>query len=86
ETSAERREGQASVCAMGRACISAACLVSSDGKRLRCMFVAKVTAGNAYLTQQVSLGQSMCPPAGHDSVVGEVSIEHALSTDGPACL
>ncbi|CAM9540842.1 unnamed protein product [Ectocarpus sp. 12 AP-2014] len=60
--------------------------VSSDGKRLRCMFVAKVTAGNAYLTQQVSLGQSMCPPAGHDSVVGEVSIEHALSTDGPACL
>ncbi|CAM9825152.1 unnamed protein product, partial [Ectocarpus fasciculatus] len=46
--------------------------VGSDGKKVRCMFVANVTAGNAYLTQQVSLGQNMCPPAGHDSVVGEV--------------
>ncbi|CAM9994410.1 unnamed protein product [Ectocarpus fasciculatus] len=45
--------------------------VGSDGKKVRCMFVANVTVGNAYLTQQVSLGQNMCPPAGHDSVVGE---------------
>ncbi|CAN0375556.1 unnamed protein product, partial [Ectocarpus sp. 12 AP-2014] len=58
--------------------------VSSDGKRLRCMFVANVAAGNAYLTQQVSLGLNMCPPAGHDSVVGEVRVEHALSIGGPA--
>ncbi|CBN80081.1 conserved unknown protein [Ectocarpus siliculosus] len=46
--------------------------VGSDGKKVRCMFVANVTAGNAYLTQQGSLGQDMCPPAGYDSVVGEV--------------
>lgn len=48
--------------------------VDSDGKNVRCMFVANVTAGNAYLTQHVSLGQDMCPPAGHASVVAEVSV------------
>ncbi|CAM9949773.1 unnamed protein product, partial [Ectocarpus fasciculatus] len=52
--------------------------VGSDGKKVRCMFVANVTVGNAYLTQQVSLGQNMCPPAGHDSVVGEVRVAHTL--------
>ncbi|CAM9635632.1 unnamed protein product [Ectocarpus sp. 12 AP-2014] len=35
------------------------------------MFVANVTAGNAYLTKQASLGKDKCPPAGYDSVVGE---------------
>lgn len=56
--------------------------VGSDGKKVRCMFIANVTAGNAYLTQQASLGKDKCPPAGYDSVVGEVRVAHTLTIGG----
>ncbi|CAM9472315.1 unnamed protein product [Ectocarpus sp. 13 AM-2016] len=44
----------------------------SNGRRLRCMFVANVAAGKAFKTHRTSLQQNECPPAGYDSVVGEV--------------
>ncbi|CAN0410987.1 unnamed protein product [Ectocarpus sp. 12 AP-2014] len=45
------------------------------------MFVANVTAGNACLTKQASLGKDKCPPAGYDSVVGEVRAGGGLNHD-----
>ncbi|CAM9848754.1 unnamed protein product [Pylaiella littoralis] len=44
----------------------------SDGSKLRCMFVANVAAGKAHTTKDRDLPIKMCPPAGYDSVVGEV--------------
>ena len=37
------------------------------------MFVATVTVGEAYLTEERELPENMCPPAGYDAVVGEVN-------------
>ncbi|CAM9262096.1 unnamed protein product [Scytosiphon promiscuus] len=44
----------------------------SNGRRVRCVFVANVAAGNTYNTTQVGLQPTMCPPNGYNSVVGEV--------------
>ncbi|CAM9158730.1 unnamed protein product [Ectocarpus sp. 13 AM-2016] len=55
--------------------------VGSECKKVRCMFVANVNAGNAYLTEQASLGKDKCPPAGYDSVVGEVRAGGGLNHD-----
>ncbi|CAM9267091.1 unnamed protein product, partial [Hapterophycus canaliculatus] len=44
-------------------------------KKWRCMFVANVSAGNAYRTTEGKLPDHMCPPQGYDSVVGEVGPE-----------
>ncbi|CAM9711233.1 unnamed protein product [Ectocarpus sp. 4 AP-2014] len=45
---------------------------SSDGRRLRCMFVAYVARGKPYLTKKTNLRPHMCPPLGFHSVEGEV--------------
>ena len=43
------------------------------------MFVANVTAGKAYTTQEHFLDQDNCPPDGFDSVVGEVRVARNLT-------
>jgi len=43
------------------------------------MFVANVTAGKAYTTQEDGLDKDMCPPDGFDSVVGEVRVARTIT-------
>ncbi|CAM9490196.1 unnamed protein product [Ectocarpus sp. 4 AP-2014] len=43
-----------------------------NGKKLRCIFVADVAKGRAYITKKKGFDASRYPPVGHDSVQGEV--------------
>lgn len=38
------------------------------------MFMASVTVGRAYCTDEGELPNHLCPPPGYDSVVGEVRL------------
>lgn len=59
----------------------------SDGKKLRCMFVANVSAGSAFVTNQGSLPSNMCPPPNYDSVVRNASgrmLSFIAASDDPS--